>query len=63
MVTMVRAIPLPIPGLITLALGSMAYAYMLSEEIDVYLPDAMIITVMTFAGVIVLSFVGLLAVM
>jgi hypothetical protein len=55
-----RAIPIPFPPMLILALGAMIYSYLLSEEIDVYLQDATIITVMTFGAVVLLSFAGLL---
>jgi DNA-directed RNA polymerase subunit M/transcription elongation factor TFIIS len=60
MVLFMRAIPIPFPGMIIIALGAMLYAYLLSEEIDVYLQDATIITVMTFAAIVFISFTGLL---
>jgi len=60
LVLFLRAIPIPFPGMIIIALGAMVYAYLLSEEIDVYLQDATIITVMTFAAIVLISFTGLL---
>lgn len=59
LVLVLRAVPIPFPPMLIFALGAMIYAYLLSEEIDVYLQDATIITVITFGAVTLVSFMGL----